>query len=323
MDLDPLRTYLLQNHAMLEQWGSFVEAAVVELVKTSGLSLQLSSHRVKSVESACLKAEIKGYRDPVVQMEDLVGVRIAVLVSPEVGTVGKLIESSDKWAYTLSKDTAADARDAPDRFGYQSRHYILRPKASFVSNGLTIESGIPCEIQVRTLLQHAYAELVHDSIYKASGPIPHQASRFAASSVALIETTDHLFCETMRLLKDDNAIRNQLLEQLSALRRSQVGDRQVVDSKLNLFVLETYRERLAEKGAYEDIESLLQKSPFIAENIRSREDSDTFWGQPIALLAYWVVATNPRKAFDEWPLASSHEALEQIYSDLGLAHLNS
>jgi putative GTP pyrophosphokinase len=322
MDLGPLREYLGTHSAMLDAWGKYVQDTVLTLMKPTGISLQLSSRRVKDVESACVKAQIKNYRDPVVQMEDLVGVRIAVLVSPEVGDVCALIEGHEQWGYTLSKDTDADARAAPDRFGYQSRHYILRAKGPFSANGVTIAAGTPCEIQVRTILQHAYAELVHDSIYKAVGPIPHQASRFAASSVALIETTDHLFCETMRLLKDDNAIMNQLLAQLTELRTEKTGCRGAVDSKLNLYVLESYREQLSEKGAYEEMASLLDRSPFIVQNIRSRSEGDPFWTQPIVLLAYWAINKNPRKAFDEWPLASSHDAIEQIYSDLGLAHQN-
>lgn len=322
MDLDPLRDYITSRHDMLDEWGRYVQDTLTDLIKSKKISLQLTSRRVKDVESACVKAKIKNYHTPLVQMEDFVGVRVAVLVSPEVAEVSALVEAHEIWAYTLSKDTEADEKMTPDRFGYQSRHYILRAKHDFQVNGVSIDAGTPCELQVRTILQHAYAELVHDSIYKAVGPIPHQASRFAASSVALIETTDHLFCETMRLLKDENAIRNQLLDQLSALRTSKTGTSSPFDTRLNLFVLESYRDKLSEKGAYEDIESLLDSNPFIAENVRSRAKSDSFWTQPIALLAYWLVNKNPRKAFDEWPLASSHEAIDQIYSDLGKAHFN-
>ena len=39
-------------------------------------------------------------------------------------------------------------------------------------NGHTIEKDTPCEIQIRTLEQHAYAELSHDYVYKKESGQP-------------------------------------------------------------------------------------------------------------------------------------------------------
>jgi hypothetical protein len=62
---------------------------------------------------------------------------------------------------------------------------------------------------------NAYAELVHDSIYKPSGDVPKSAERQIARSMALMETTDDLFCKTMEILADNSKERNKLLEFLS------------------------------------------------------------------------------------------------------------
>ncbi|MCC2018497.1 hypothetical protein QM121_09360 [Enterobacter hormaechei] len=82
---------------------------------------------------------------------------------------------------------------------------------------------ICCEVQVRTLLQHAYAELVHDSVYKPVGIVPKSAERHIARSMALMETTDDLFCSTMKLLYETNVERNKFNNSLSELYREFVG----------------------------------------------------------------------------------------------------
>ncbi|RWP54341.1 MAG: hypothetical protein EOR07_34055 [Mesorhizobium sp.] len=48
---------------------------------------------------------------------------------------------------------------------------MVRSKDELTFDGETIAAGTPCEIQVRTILQHAYSQLTHDTIYKlASRP---------------------------------------------------------------------------------------------------------------------------------------------------------
>lgn len=319
MDLAGFRAHLEASRPMLDGWGRYVKNLLLEFARLASVSVQLSSHRVKETDSAIGKIARKNYKDPLKQMHDLVGVRLVVLLSPEIEIICKLIESCDKWSYTKDRDPDAESQANPDKFGYQSVHYVVRAKNAIEIDGVAIPPESPCEIQVRTLLQHAYAELVHDSIYKAVGPVPHKASRYAASSMALIETTDHLFCETMRLLEEENSARNQLLEELKSLYDAKIGSVDVgFDDKLNLFVLDQFRDKIPD-DVTEKITSLVDANTFIVQQIRDRMPYDPFWSQPVSLLAYWLVQTDGKKAFDAWPLASSHDALEKIYSDLGIS----
>ena len=50
-----------------------------------------------------------------------------------------------------------------------------------------------CEVQVRTLLQHAWAEIEHDRNYKFSGVLPHEIRRRFYLVAGVLEMMDREF----------------------------------------------------------------------------------------------------------------------------------
>lgn len=319
-DLQDFRQDLVGRREELETWGRYVMEQVQSSVDRTQVSLQIVSSRAKDVDSAVGKIARKNYTDPFTQMTDLVGVRFVVLISPQIDQIASIIESCEAWSSSLDRDSRQEIDAAPENFSYQSKHYVVRCAADMPRAGLVIRRGLPCEIQIRTIMQHAYAEITHDSIYKPSaGKIPPQARRFIASSMALIETADHLFCETMRLLEEENRPRNRLWEGLVELYNSSMGDLGVgYDEKLNLEVLDSCAEYRSD-NALDEIKHLFQSRQILVDKIKSRIQTDAFWSQPTALFAYWLVQKDSRNAFDIWPFASAHDALHKVYSDLGVA----
>ena len=319
MDLEALREYLEGSKVVLNAWGDFVHGLLARKISDDSIKVQISSCRVKETDSAVGKVARKGYQDPLRQMTDLVGVRFVVLLSPQLYAIGDLIEKTPEWHCTKDRDPDEESQLQAEKFGYQSLHYIVRSAREMDVGGVVIPKELPCEVQVRTLLQHTYAEVVHDSIYKAVGKVPPKANRFVARSMALIETSDHLFVETMRLLEEENRDRNQLLSELSDLYASRIGAVETgPDEKFNLGVLDAYQSRLP-AGVSESVSRFVDENGFIVEKIRSRLPSDPFWLQPVSLLTYWLVKQNPLQVFDMWPFAGSHDALETVYSDLGIS----
>lgn len=316
--LEDFRQMLLDRRPELEAWGRFVMESIKAKVDPKSVSLQIVATRAKEVEVAVGKIARKNYADPASQMTDLVGVRFVVLISPQIDPIASIIESIPAWTATLDRDADEEIKAAPENFGYQSKHYVVRNKNLLTYDGQIIQPDLLCEIQVRTILQHAYAEITHDSIYKpAAGKIPPKARRFVASSMALIETADHLFCETMRLLEEENRPRNQLWKALVDLHNSVLGDVGTgYDEKLNLEVLDGLQQYSADT-AVEEIKFLFQKRPALLDKVRKRISTDPFWSQPTALFAYWLVGKDSMHAFNSWPFASAHEALQMVYSDLG------
>jgi putative GTP pyrophosphokinase len=319
MNIEKLRDYLVANEPVLDRWGKYVQSSIQALIESTSVSIQMTSSRVKKVDSAIGKVTRKGYTDPLNQMTDLVGVRFVVLLSPTLMTIGELIESSDVWAAQKDKDPDDEAAANAKKFDYQSLHYTVRNRQAFEVDGVVIPAGLPCEVQIRTLLQHAYAEVVHDSIYKAVGKVPPKAERFVARSMALIETTDHLFCETMRFLEEENRERNQLLKELTGIYAAKISRVEIgADEKLNLSVVDAYASLLPSDVA-KLVSQFLDENAFIADRVRARVLTDPFWSQPVALLAYWLAQNFQLQTYERWPYASSHDALQTVYSDLGIS----
>jgi hypothetical protein len=88
-----------------------------------------------------------------------------------------------------------------------------------------------CEIQVRTILQHAWAEIEHDIVYKSSEDIPFELRRKFASLAGLVEIADREF-EALR--QDEIKIRKEIHE---TIRRDNI------DIPLDLESLRFYFEK--------------------------------------------------------------------------------
>jgi putative GTP pyrophosphokinase len=319
MDLSEFRAYLEKDRPAFERWGEFVLSRTMERIAGKSVSVQIATQRVKDVASALGKVARKGYSNPQVDMTDLVGVRIVVLLSHDLKTIADEIEAENVWSASRDRDPNSEISSDPERFGYQSMHFVVRAKEDMsFDNGVWVKAHTPCEVQVRTLLQHAYAEVVHDHIYKSAWKPPAKAARFVASSAALIETSDHLFCETMRLLEEDSRGRNERLAELMRVYAERIGGAKECDEKFNLEVIESLEQYIPGDFAAQ-VGSLLDAKPFLVRCVLDRRISDPFWAQPVALLAYLLVRDNDLSIYDKWPFASSHEALGLVYSDLGVS----
>lgn len=131
------------------------------------------------------------YKDPLSEITDLSGVRIIVFtrdnvdkVCTEIGEILDIIEIEDvgERVYKLGK------------FGYQSKHLLVRlgeDRKSLFENSEFVD--LVCEIQVRTILQHAWAEMEHDIQYKSDNDIPVDLSKRFSALAGLLELADQEF----------------------------------------------------------------------------------------------------------------------------------
>jgi putative GTP pyrophosphokinase len=119
--------------------------------------------RVKEFDSFYEKIQRKGYGKPFDQVEDICGLRIICYFPSDLDKISKLIER--EFDVLESKDKV-DLLE-PDRFGYRSLHFIVSVKNEWLKapnyRGL---SGLKAEIQVRTILMHAWADVEHKLAYK-------------------------------------------------------------------------------------------------------------------------------------------------------------
>ena len=212
-------------------WGKYVVETITQTLAKNGTDLDTflkvpAKYRLKDNKSLVDKAFYrpdKNYTDPYNQIEDKVGARFIVLLISDIKEIYRIIESNDDWVFNTCKHFEEDREKDPLLFTYQSVHCILRPKKEIVIDKIHIPITTPCEVQIRTLLQHAHAELTHDAIYKSNRTVQPKVHRTVAKSMALIETTDDFFLEATKLLNYGPLEEHNVLERLDGIYFSTTG----------------------------------------------------------------------------------------------------
>lgn len=308
----------------LGAWGRFVVATVSRLVKEdvgadrfNALLKVPPGSRVKDKSSALEKVVRKNYDDPLDQMTDLVGARFVVLLRKDIEIVENVVIHYSGWVRSKDRNPE-DERDAePSTFDYQSVHYVLRNNQERELEGVTVPAGLPCELQIRTLLQHAYSELVHDNFYKGKGHIPVSAKRLVARSMALMETTDEMFCAAVDELDRVNKSRGDWCAFLDAhvgpLLPSLMPTATDEDA---MEIIETYKSHLDSADTAE-VRSIL--TPEVAQHIRDRAGDGGLFAKPVVLLVYWIAKNHAFEATAKWPVPSLLAGFDQVKSDIGAA----
>ena len=158
--------------------------------------------RLKELKSLVDKALFrdKTYTNPYQDITDKVGMRFVVLLSNDIRIVEDAILDIKDWTVSKDRDFEDELRARTLEFAYQSVHYVLRAATEMQYGDAVIPISTPCEVQIRTLLQHAHSELTHDTIYKPKKTASPEVKRTIAKSMALIEATDDFFVLAMNEL---------------------------------------------------------------------------------------------------------------------------
>lgn len=276
------------------------------------------SSRAKEIPSAVKKKRLKNYPDPTHQMTDLVGCRFVVLLRSDIAIVeNALINCDSIWTVRRDREPKAESDKTPDAFRYQSVHYIVRNISEITVDGVVVAAETACEVQIRTLLQHAYAELGHDRIYKGDAIVPPSVHRIVARSMALMETTDHLFCEAVEELERINKTTAQWCEWLDDAYLS-VGAPSLLshDDEDAIRIIETYNRFLAVADTTVVLDYF---SRFAAVSVKGRAGNDDLFGRPVVMLVYWLLQTHLNETVADWPLPKFRSDLEAVAVDLGVA----
>ena len=185
---DAVARYAAQRPALIVTTEHYL-ALVTRLLDDAGINYLSVTARTKSVASFAAKADRSAhgqrlYTDPSTQITDQVGVRVITYLREDVTAVGNLLADE---LHVLADLDMGQVTAREGRWGYASRHLLL---------AVDSESQ-PVSVQVRTVLQHAWAEFEHDIRYKGTIPeedAPELDRRFTLAA-GLLELADREFTE--------------------------------------------------------------------------------------------------------------------------------
>jgi len=193
-----VQQYAAQQSAVTQAGLAYV-ALVQTILDEAGINYLSVTGRTKSVASFAGKAARRGpdgeplFADPLRDITDQIGVRVITYVLSDVDAVADLL--ADQVIVKDDRDMGQETA-SQGRFGYSSRHLLIgldpARESQAAYEGLR---GRLAAVQVRTVLQHAWAEFEHDIRYKGTVPDEHvrEFDRRFTLAAGLLELADREF----------------------------------------------------------------------------------------------------------------------------------
>ncbi len=189
-----LRLAYYAVRGVYEQFTERNENLLRELLE-EGSDYYTLEARTKDLESFENKVDLpekeQKYRE-IAEVTDLSGIRIICYLNEDADRVcARLAE-----IYDIDEQHSVNKNDElePNQFGYRSRHFVVKyraERANLPENARFV--GLRAEIQVRTILQHAWAAMDWKLRYKNSRETPKDLRRRVFRVSALLELADDEF----------------------------------------------------------------------------------------------------------------------------------
>lgn len=226
--------------------GEIVHTMLCSISKNAGIPVMSIENRVKDEKSLEGKLYRKGdsYQH-LDDITDILGARIICYFNDDVDRIGQIIEETFNIDHEKSSDKRALMR--ADAFGYLSLHYICTlPDEGDYPDDLRNKSF---EIQIRTILQHAWSDINHDLGYKSQFGVPRTITREFARLAGLLELADNEFVR----VRDDM---NRYTEET----RRKIVENDADDVLIDMVSLDEYMRSNCEMRAFIDRLAAIEKS---------------------------------------------------------------
>ena len=231
-----VREYASRQPSLVPITEAFVDV-VRTMLDEAGINYLTVTGRTKSVASFAAKAMRKRpdgqplYDDPSTEITDVIGVRVVTYVHSDLAAVADLL--ADGLQIITDRDLGEETARGGS-FGYASRHMLVRadPQRPLPPPYERL-TGHQASIQLRTVLQHAWAEFEHDIRYKGSMPEQHasELDRRFTLAAGLLELADREF----------STIRARLQQTASAeTAPDETGDPRIAAQELATFLSARY-----------------------------------------------------------------------------------
>ena len=142
---------------------------------------------------------------------DILGLRIVCPFLEDIETVKDLIADHFKVTETDWKAAQYSFRE----FGYDSIHLLVKLDKDALKPTLPGTSKV-CEVQLRTTLQDAWAEVEHELVYKSDISIPNESIRRKLASLNAALTLSDVIFQEIRDYQKAIRLRGQMRQQIVA-----------------------------------------------------------------------------------------------------------
>jgi ppGpp synthetase/RelA/SpoT-type nucleotidyltranferase len=189
MDLEAARKRWLIDQTSHEHFGVLIQTKLEAAIRNRGIWCQADS-RAKETHSL-IKKLLKG-KHTYDTLPDKTGARCIVRFRTELDAVVHVAEE----LFECSTPDRKQDQLGHDRVGYESIHVEVRLRPEDKDIGNYPPTRYWAELQIRTLGQHLWSEMAHDSVYKNDetlAELPADIRRRAYLMAGLIEVADREF----------------------------------------------------------------------------------------------------------------------------------
>lgn len=196
--LEEYREKKPQYERLVEEVAGRIKARLA----AAGIVVAAVEYRVKAEASLAGKLKLKGAKyASLSDITDIIGLRVITFYIDDVDKVASIVDR----LFDVDWENSVDKRRAHeiDSFGYLSLHYICSmSEAACTQAGLPGMDKVRFEVQMRTVLQHAWANMDHDTGYKSAVEVPRIYHRKLSRLAGILELVDEQFSQMRTEIND-------------------------------------------------------------------------------------------------------------------------
>lgn len=227
MDIDKTEAEFRLREPLFKRLETEATYILETALKKSGIKTHSLPTRVKTLDSFVDKVKRKDSQDPFREIRDIVGLRVICLFLSDIPRVGDVIRGAFN---ILSEDDKVGGAEVGS-FGYMSVHYIAEMKKEYAGARYDDLRGMPFEIQVRTILMDAWANVSHYLDYKSDEDVPTDLRRDFYAVSGLFYVADSHF---------ELFFKSSAQSKRQAVRSATEADPSLLKQELNLDTLAAY-----------------------------------------------------------------------------------
>jgi putative GTP pyrophosphokinase len=188
-DIEAARVAYARGRPLFERLAQEIRHILETKLADVDLTPVSITDRSKAIESFAAKITRKHYTTPLSEMTDLAGVRVVCAYESELTKIAEVIEASFDVRERIDK-----ARDlGVDRMGYNGKAFVVTLGTRYAGGRYENITSLTCEIQVRTILQDAWAIIDHQLVYKNEESTPERLRRDLNNVASLLEIAQGIF----------------------------------------------------------------------------------------------------------------------------------